>query len=285
MALATDDDVVIDPVDEGEAPDIAVVDEQADAAPPAEEAVGEVVVTLGDEPPAEDEDHRQAPDWVRELRKANREKDRRIRELEQRVAAAAPVAAPVVVGTKPTLAACDYDEDRFDKELEAWHLRKRDADEAQRKKDEQARAAQDAWQAKLADYGRAKTALKVADFEDAEAVAQEVFSVAQQGIMLSGAENAALLVYALGRNPKKARELAAITDPVKFSFAVAKLETQLKVTPRKSAPVPERTVRGSAPISGSVDSNLERLRAEAEKTGDLTKVHQYRQQLRSKAPK
>ena len=99
---------------------------------------------------------------------------------------------------------------------------------------------------------------------------------------MQGSENPALVVYALGKNPKKAKELAAISDPVKFAFAVAKLETQLKVTPRKTAPVPERQIRGSAQLSGAVDSTLERLRAEADKTGDRTKVAAYLNAQRAK---
>ena len=63
---------------------------------------------------------------------------------------------------------------------------------------------------------------------------------------------------------------------MKFAFAVAKLETQLKVTQRKAATAPERTVQGTGNKSGTVDSTLERLRAEAAKSGDFTKVLQYK---------
>src|SRR5437870_4888599 len=44
----------------------------------------EVVVTIGEESPPSDEEENRAPEWVRELRKTSREKDRRIRELEQK---------------------------------------------------------------------------------------------------------------------------------------------------------------------------------------------------------
>jgi len=101
--------------------------------------------------------------------------------------------------------------------------------------------------------------------------------------VLQGAENPALVVYALGKNPKKAKELAAINDPVKFAFAIAKLESQLKIQPRKTAPPPERTApSGNAPISGATDGHLERLRSEAMRTGDMTKVIRYKQQQREK---
>jgi hypothetical protein len=88
-------------------------------------------------------------------------------------------------------------------------------------------------------------------------------------------------VYALGKNPKKLKELASITDPVKFAFAIAKLETQLKVSNKKPAPPPEKVVGGTAPIRGAVDSTLERLRADAERTGDYSKVFAYRKQKRA----
>jgi len=117
----------------------------------------------------------------------------------------------------------------------------------------------------------------VRDYEDAEAFALETFNVTQQGIVLQGSDNPALIIYALGKNSTKAKELASITDPVKFAFAVAKLETQLKVTNRKAAAAPERTIStGGGRISGSVDSTLDRLREEALKTGDMSKVMAYK---------
>jgi hypothetical protein len=52
----------------------------------------------------------------------------------------------------------------------------------------------------------------------------------------------------------------------------------LKVTSRKPSAAPEQIVSGNAPKSGTVDNTLERLRAEAERTGDLTKVMAYKRQ-------
>jgi len=121
----------------------------------------------------------------------------------------------------------------------------------------------------------------VKDFEDAESFAMETFSVTQQGIVIQGAENPALVIYALGKNPQQAKELAAVNDPVKFAFAVAKLETQLKVSNRKAPPPPEKTVTGNGGAAGAMDATLERLRAEAERTGDYTKVTQYKRQKRA----
>jgi len=68
---------------------------------------------------------------------------------------------------------------------------------------------------------------------------------------------------------------------VKFAFAVAKLETNLKVTTRKASSRPEKKISGTARPSGSVDNTLERLRTDAEKTGDYSKVFQYKRQKKS----
>lgn len=246
-----------------------------------EHAESDVVVTIGEEaPPAEDE-HANAPEWVRELRKTNREDKRRIRELEEKLKTGTAETKPAVtLGAKPKLEDHDYDADKYEQALANWYEQKRQVDDQAAKAQAEAKSANEAWQAKLTSYGKAKTELKVKDFDDAEATVQETLSSTQQGIILQGAENPALLVYALGKNPKKAKELASITDPVKYAFAVAKLETQLKVTNRKAAPAPERTVRGTGSVSGTVDSQLERLRAEAEKTGDHTKVIAYKRAKR-----
>jgi hypothetical protein len=251
-----------------------IVDDQNE---PDEE---EVVVSIGEEAPPPEE-HTPAPEWVRELRKTNRELQRQNRELQSKLQVQPTENKPVAIGAKPKLEDHDYDADKYEEALTNWFERKRQADEVNAKQEAEVMNQQKAWQAKLDGYGKAKAELRVRDYEDAEAVAQEVFSITQQGVILQGAENPALVVYALGKNPKKAKELAEVSDPVKFAFAVAKLEKELKVTNRRAAPAPERIVSGTGRSSGAVDSTLERLREEASRTGNMTKVIQYRAQKRS----
>ena len=242
----------------------------------------EVVVSIGEDAPPP-EDHTPAPEWVRELRKTNRELQRQNRELQSKLQVQPTETKPVAIGAKPKLEDHDYDADKYEEALTDWFERKRQADDVNAKQQAEVMNQQKAWQAKLDGYGKAKAELRVRDYEDAEAVAQEVFSITQQGVILQGAENPALVVYALGKNPKKAKELAEVSDPVKFAFAVAKLEKELKVTNRRAAPAPERIVSGTGRSSGAVDSTLERLREEAARTGNMTKVIQYRQQKRSES--
>lgn len=272
-------------------------DEQSEDGADTDTATDEVVVTIGDEKPdteddAEEEEIQRAPEWVKNLRKAKRELEKGRREQERKLREQAEEIdrlknvgkqeQQTVLGEKPTLESCDYDTEKFEQSLTGWHERKRKVEQEAETKRAAVEAEQQAWQGKLNSYAKQKAELKVKDFDDAEAVVKDTMSVVQQGIIINGAENAALLVAALGKNPKKAKELAALTDPVKFAFAVSKLEAQLKVTTRRTPPPPESVVRGSAPISGSVDSTLEKLRAEAEKTGNYSKVTAYKKQQREK---
>lgn len=250
----------------------------------AEDDGDEVVVSIGEDPPPQEEDR--APQWVRELRKSNREKERKIRELEARLNAAPTETKPVVLGKKPSLEECDYDAEEYERKIAAWYEDKRLYDTEQAKAEAQRDAETKAWQGKLDSYAKAKASLKVRDYDEAEAFALDTFSVTQQGIVLQGSEQPAVVIYALGKNQKKAKELSSITDPVKFAFAIAKLETQLKVTNRQAATSPERTiVSGGGRISGAIDPTLERLREEASRTGNMTKVIQYKTQKRRAASK
>ena len=266
-------------VEEAPAPELEAEQPEQEAAAPAPEPE-EVIVTIGDEKPAEEEE--QAPDWVRDLRRKNREDQKRIRELEAKLQQTQPQQAVLRLGPKPTLEGMDYDSQKYEAALEQWYSQKRQVDEFQSRVKQAEQQQMQAWQSKLEAYGTAKQSLKVRDYDDAEATVQEALNTVQQGVLLQGADNPAMVVYALGKNPAKAKELAAISDPVKFAFAVAKLEAQLKVAPKRTPPPPEGAIRSTAPISGAVDSNLDRLRAEAERTGDYSKVIRYRAQLRAK---
>jgi len=142
------------------------------------------------------------------------------------------------------------------------------------KQREEQEAAQAAWNAKLTSYQTAKASLKVSDFEDAEHLVTSTMSATQQAIILK-LPKPELMVYAVGKNPAKAKELAAIKDPIDFAFAVAKLETQLKVQPRNAPPAPESKVRTTTGGAVAVDNTLAKLQAEADRTGDRSKVAAY----------
>lgn len=240
------------------------------------EETEEIVVTIGDE---EAPEHEKMPDWVREMRDSNRKLNKRNKELE-RAAESQPSA--VVVGKKPEMsdADIDYDADKFESAYAGWIERKGQADSAAKSVESEQKKQADAWQATLDSYGESQKALDVPDYQDAEDATKDSLNEVQQGVLIHGADNPALVVYALGKNPAKAKELAGITDTVKFAFAVAKLEAQLKIGKRKPAAAPEKKVTGTA-STGSVDSKLEKLETEAERTGDRTKIQAYKRRQRA----
>lgn len=253
--------------------------------PPAE--VDEVVVSIdGEEPPPSEEDDSKAPQWVKDLRESKREDARRIRELEAELKAskgATQKPSAIVVGEKPTIEGCDYDTDKFALEFEAWQERKRAAEKQVEEQSNAEKQQQAEWDSKLTSYNTEKEALKkqLKGVDETEALVKDVLSITQQGIILQ-AVKPALLVQGLGKNPKRLKELAAIKDPVRFAIEIGATMTKMKVQTRK-APAPEKIPTGGAPGGGTVDSELVRLRAEAQKTGDFTKVSAYRRNQRAKA--
>jgi len=257
-----------------------IVESEAAEAEPETTEEEEMIVSIGEEsPPQEDK----APEWVRDLRKNHSEIKKENKQLKAELESF-KVKKSVELGAKPTLEGCDYDTEEYDKKLSAWYEKKREADAQQAKVAEEQERQNKEWQATLSSYEIKKTELKakVKDYDEAEEFIKETFSEIQQGVILQGAKNPALLILALGKNPQKAKELSSIKDPAKFIWAAAEMETQLKVTNRKAATPPEKTIAGKGGQVTSSEAALEKLRAEAAKTGDYTKVNEYKRKLKEK---
>lgn len=270
MTDETDTAPVIDPVETPEAEATT-----PEAAAPEPEPEGELVIQIGDEEPEPEPE--QAPEWVRNLRRENRELQKRLKEIE---AAKAQEEAPTLPA-KPKLDDFDYDTEAFEAALEAWYETKRtvEAKEAEARKAQE--QAQQSWEAKVAAYQEAKTKVSFADFDDAEAFVQDTFDATQQGLLIKVAKDAPTLVYALGKNPKAAANLAQIKDYAEFVAEAVRLEMNVKTT-RKPATSPEKTVTVPTGLGvTAADNTLERLREEAAKTGDYSKVMAYRRQMRA----
>jgi hypothetical protein len=264
-------DVEHDQEEAGQQDDETAVDESSD----------EVVVSIGDEPVKQEEDDAAAPEWVRNLRKEHRQLKKEKRELEEKLKAGTAEKKDAELRKKPSLEGHDYNTETYEPDLAAWFEEKRVVDERAKRAVDEQEAQNKEWQDQLATYTKLKGELKVADYDDAESIVRDALSVTQQGIIIKGTKNPALVVFALGKNEAKVKELASIKDPIKFAFACADLESQLKVTQKKTAPAPEKVVTGTAKSSGAVDSTLERLRADAEKTGDMSKVIAYKRQKKT----
>lgn len=271
MTVEREDDVAAEQIEQ-----VAVGESEGGEEPALDNAQHEeLVVSIGEEPAEPAAEEQPAPEWVKKVRKRNRELERELKEARRKLQETGATKEPEL-GEKPTLQGYDYDTEKYEQALTSWYDRKRKADERAAKAQAEAERAEKEWQGRLANYQQAKAGFKAADFDEVEAVVLDLLDQTQQGIIVHGATDAALVVYALGKNEEKAKELAAIKDPVKFAFAVAKLEGQLKVTTRKPATQPEGRVSGDGRPSGAIDQTLERLREEAAKTGDYTKVAAYK---------
>ena len=238
----------------------------------AAEADGPLVVSFGEDEP---EPEGAAPEWVRELRKLTREQAKRIKELE----AAQTTATKTELGPEPTLEDFDYDPEAFKAAHRDWVKQSIEAEKEQETKREAERRAEEDFQRKVEAYNDAKAKLPVADFDDAEAVLLEKFDPTQQGLLVKLAKQPALFAYALGKNPSKAATLAAIKDPVDFIAAAVRMEMEMKQV--KKAPAPEKRLAvGNVGGATALDNRLEKLREEAARTGDYSKVNAYKRSLR-----
>jgi hypothetical protein len=250
-----------------------------------EEDEDDRIVSIGEpeeseEDSEEEEEHQEAPGWVKKVRKVNREQEREIKRLKKQLEEKnAPPEEEIKLGDKPTLESSGFDDKKFEKDLLEWHELRKKVEAKKAKEQKIVEEQNKAWQNKQKQYVSLKEKHNFKDFSDAESVVADTLDVKQQGILVQGADDPALLVYALGKNPKKLEELASINDPVVLAFKLAKLEAQLKVTSKK-APAPEKRVSGGKTSSGRADKTLEKLREKANKSGDFTELNRYKKKLR-----
>lgn len=215
---------------------------------------------------------------LREISNAALKDKRRLeRELEE-IRAKLPKPEPTL-GPKPTLDQFDYDESRFSEAYDNWMDQKAAMDRAdQQRLDEQRRQQEEVENFKKSYKARADS-LGVDDFQEAESEVGTMLNQTQSGLLMRGADDPAALVYALSKSPTKLIELSRITDPVKFTVAVAKLEMNLTSRkPNRPAPEPRIASERSATGHSASSSQLEKLRDEAARTGDYSKVVAYKKQ-------
>jgi len=242
----------------------------------------ELIVTIGEETPPQQDDEKRAPEWVRNLRTKAREQERELREL-RKLRDGVEQQKQTQLGPKPTLESCDYDADLFERKLDAWKERKLVSDRQQAEARDAEARRQEYFTSKFEAYSTRKAEVigKIKDFADVEETVLDALNDTQRGVVLAHAKDPALLLYAIGKDEKRLQELAKLSDPVEFIFAVARMETQMRTQSRKPASAPETRISGSAPSPGS-ETQLNKLREAAEKTGDYTKVIAYKNQLKSK---
>lgn len=216
---------------------------------------------------------------IQKLRRTLREKEREARHLRRELEAKQiPPSEIEELPPRPTISdeGIDFDDSVYAERLESWLGKKREIEQRKAKAKEAEEAEAKRFMDRVEVYKTEKAALKLPDYEEAEADLLGTLSQAQAAILLKASSKPALMVYALGKSPEKAQKLSEITDPIDFVIAVRDLEEkQMKVSTKKPTapkpPEPERTVR---PSGGGVGNNatLEQLEAEASRTGDRSKL-------------
>jgi len=282
----------------------------ASAADEGEEDDSEVVISLGGEPePAEDDDDASAEaaiaalgdetanDAFARMRVARKELKRRLqreeqekleakqraRELEEQLQAMRPAEATIEVGKEPDPDEYEMYTDegkaKFKADYAAFNQRKAEAAVQKEKREQAQREQQKQWADRLTAVDEATAKLPVKAQKEAVQAFDSTFSVVQRGIVMGALdtpETSAQMRHALGTNSMVARKLAAINDPVKFAVAIGELKANMKITKTKRvAPAPDRRVQSGKPGAAAVGNQLERLRAEADRTGDRSKVARY----------
>lgn len=256
-----------------ETPEDVVTDE-------AEEIVEEEdVVYFGDKPPEVEVEQHSNPELVTELRGLLREQKRenkKLRKAQVKPEETAPLRA------RPTLKDLDYNEDKYDKDLDAWYGEKAAHDQTEATAKAEADERNNAFQERRGQYEESRKSFDPSKIADAESIVMEKFSPMQQDVLVEAlGERAAPLIVGLSSSTKHLDELASEKSLIRFAVKLARLEADMKVAPRKRPKTsPETRVTGSAP-SQAGDTTLEKLRDEAARTGDSTKVLAYKRQQRA----
>lgn len=229
----------------------------------------ETIIIIGDEkePPRIDGDS----STIRHLRTLYKDKSKEAKQLREQLAA----KEIPTLSSKPTFESCDGDPQKLEKELDEWHAKKAELDSKKAEAERQEKQRAETWQTKLNSYGDKKKALNVQDYDDVEEAVLDTLNVTQQGVLIDSTDNPAAVLYAIGKRPELLKELAGETNPVKFAAKLARLESTMTITKRKPGIPPEEVPEGSGKPKGGVDQ-LEKLREEAARTGDYSKVTAYK---------
>lgn len=206
----------------------------------------------------------------------------KLTETQAELAKRGPAEPAIVVGPMPTLDDPDveWDGEKLAQKMEKWVKDKAAAEDQA----EQAAAAhnqagvdiQKDLQAGATRFAEGKKAMARPDFDIAETAAFSTLNDMQQAAILQIADDPAKFVYALGRSAAKLKELAAITNPFKFSAAVQELKGKITMKPKSQGVEPDEPIRGAARMSKGVDKEEQRLEAAADKSGDRSALVAYR---------
>ncbi|WP_336994800.1 phage capsid protein [Leclercia adecarboxylata] len=235
-----------------------------------EEQPDEYSLRVGDEEislTGEDDDHvdgQPAPQWVKDLRKNNREKDKELRELrrqleqvQSRPAEQQPQQQTDVIPPKPTLESCDYDEEAFETALTDWHEKKGRAEQSKQQQERQQQEYQQRFQQRMEAHKQRAAKLPVKDYQEMEEIVRaEVPDLHKEILIHCADEGSELIAYGLGKSQQLRQRVAAETDPIRAAFLLGQISKQVSLAPKpKKAIKPEPEVRGGGADAKQDDFN------------------------------
>lgn len=225
----------------------------------AEEQPDEYSLRIGDEEiqlTEEDDDHvdgQPAPQWVKDLRKNNREKDKELRELRRELeqvkskpADQQPMQQIDVIPPKPTLESCDYDEVAFEQAVTDWHEKKSRAEQSKQQQLRQQQEYQQRFQQRVEAHQKRASTLPVKDYQQMEEIVRaEVPDLHKEILIHCADEGSELIAYGLGKSQQLRQRVSAETDPLRAAFLLGQISKQVSLAPKaKKAIKPEPEVRG-----------------------------------------
>jgi hypothetical protein len=250
-----------------EAPEAAPVETPQD-----QEAEDELTLELEGEDPVEE------TPIIRQLREQLRDRDRELHEHRSRNQPVVPA-----VGPKPTLEGCEWDEDKFEAQLTAWHEAKRQADSVNSHQREQEEIRNREFERLQINHRARAQALKITDFDAAEKALIDAIGPELAGAALVTSKDSAKLVAAVGKNPAALAKLAAEQNPLLKLRMLWDFEGKINVRKKPPAPEADTIQRGTAPMDTSKDTVSDRLYKEAEKSGDWSAYLKRQRELRRTA--
>lgn len=235
-----------------------------------EEQTDEYSLRVGDEEISlaeEDDDHvdgQPAPQWVKDLRKNNREKDKELRELrrqleqvQSRPAEQQPQQQADVIPLKPTLESCEYDEEAYEAALTDWHEKKGRAEQSKQQQQRQQQEYQQRFQQRVEAHKQRAANLPVKDYQEMEEIVRaEVPDLHKEILIHCADEGSELIAYGLGKSQQLRQRVAAETDPIRAAFLLGQISKQVSLAPKpKKAIKPEPEVRGGGADAKQDDFN------------------------------
>lgn len=236
----------------------------------AEEQPDEYSLRIGDEEiqlTEEDDDHvdgQPAPQWVKDLRKNNREKDKELRELRRELeqvkskpAEQQPMQQVEVIPPKPTLESCDYDEVAFEQAVTDWHEKKSRVEQSKQQQQRQQQEYQQRFQQRVEAHQKRASTLPVKDYQQMEEIVRaEVPDLHKEILIHCADEGSELIAYGLGKSQQLRQRVAAETDPLRAAFLLGQISKQVSLAPKaKKAIKPEPEVRGGGADAKQDDFN------------------------------